>query len=116
MTIYQLHEYSGEYEDFHDYIIGSYLRKERAEEEKVKAEAREKQLRKHSKKCNRCPLIGSACDFDFDSLNLDDLLSKYPNYCTRSKLEKTEYGVNCANYYIHWDESRFEVKEVEVEE
>ena len=36
MKIYQLHEYSGEYEDFSDRIIGSYLRKERAEEEKAK--------------------------------------------------------------------------------
>ena len=34
MTIYQLHEYSGEWEDYRDRIIGSYLRKERAEEEK----------------------------------------------------------------------------------
>lgn len=43
MKIYQLHEYGGEWEDRYDYIIGSYLRKERAEEEKVKAEKMEKE-------------------------------------------------------------------------
>ena len=53
MKIYQLHEYSGVWEDFHDYIRGSYLRKERAEKEKVKAEAEEKELAKKSKKLVR---------------------------------------------------------------
>lgn len=31
-TIYQIHEMSGEYEDYRDTIVGSYLRKDRAEE------------------------------------------------------------------------------------
>ena len=31
MKIYQVHKYSGEYEDYRDQIIGSYLRRERAE-------------------------------------------------------------------------------------
>lgn len=30
MTIYQIHEYSGEYEDYRDYIVGSYLNREKA--------------------------------------------------------------------------------------
>ena len=33
MKIYQLHKYGGELEDYRNYIIGSYLHKERAEEE-----------------------------------------------------------------------------------
>lgn len=41
MKIYQLHEYKGEWEDFRDIIIGSYLRKQRAEEELAKDEAEE---------------------------------------------------------------------------
>ena len=36
MKIYQLHKFGGEWEDSYDYIIGSYLRKERAEEETMK--------------------------------------------------------------------------------
>lgn len=42
MIVYQLHKCGGEWEDSFDYIIGSYLRKERAEEEKIKAETEEK--------------------------------------------------------------------------
>lgn len=110
MIIYQLHEHSGEWEDWHDYIIGSYLRKERAEEEKTKAELKEKELMKHSKKCWSCPFL----EEDFSDANV--LLTKYSDYCSESKLENTDYGINCGNYYSHWDESTFEIEEVEVEE
>ena len=41
MTIYQIHEYNGEWDDFTDRIIGSYISKERAEEEKFKFETRD---------------------------------------------------------------------------
>ena len=58
MKIYQLHEYRrGAWENLRDWIVGSYLRKERAEEEKVRAEAQEKELIEHSKRCDRCPFF-----------------------------------------------------------
>ena len=114
MKIYQLHEYSGCYEDFHDYIIGSYLKKERAEEEKVKAEAKEKELLMHSKKCNNCPFL------DMDSLSkLDDTISLHPDYCSKMALEESEGDIYCGNYYCYFpdlDGATFEVREVEVEE
>lgn len=110
MKIYQLHKYSGEWEDFHDYIIGSYLKKERAEEEKKKAEAEEKELIERSHRCANCPFL------EEDFKNLNDLLSEYPDYCTEAKLEDEDYGIDCENYYTHWDESTFEILEVEVEE
>ena len=109
MKIYQLHECNGEWEDYHDYIIGSYLRKERAEEEKAKAEAKEKELMNNSSKCNKCPFLD--CAF------IDNkLLEKYSDYCSEASLEEGEYGVDCANYYVRWDKSNFYIKEVEVEE
>lgn len=110
MKIYQLHEYSGEWEDYRDRIIGSYLRKERAEEEKIGAEAREKELIECSHRCVNCPFL------EEDFKNLNDLLSEYPDYCTEAKLEETDYGIDCENYHIHWDESTFEILEVEVED
>ena len=111
MKIYQLHEYSGSYDDFRDMIIGSYLKKERAEEEKTKMETKEKELIKNSKRCTRCPFL----EEDFD--NLDNLLLEYPDYCDNAKFENEEdYGIDCKNYYTHWDKSTFEIKEVEVEE
>lgn len=109
MKIYQLHKYNGEYEDFRDYIIGSYLRKERAEEEKLKAEAKEKELIERSNKCKNCPFLESF-------LTTDKLLSIYQNYCQETELEESEYGIECNNYVMFWDESIFEIKEIEIEE
>lgn len=106
MKIYQLHEYSGEWEDYRDRIIGSYLRKERAEEEKAKAEAKEKELVEQSNKCDDCPYLYDAY------ITNEELLS----YCSKAKLEEDDDDINCANYYSHWDEATFEIKEVEVEE
>ncbi|MDD5980170.1 MAG: hypothetical protein PUC23_03560 [bacterium] len=107
MKIYQLHHYHGSYEDFHDMIIGSYLKKDRAEEEKAKLDDKEKKLEEQGNKCAECPILYS------DSL---DVVDKYPNYCSEAKLEESEYGVECDNYYIYWGEDSFEIKEVEVEE
>lgn len=106
MKIYQLHEYGGEYEDHYDYIIGSYLRKKRAEEEKTKAEAKEKELREHHKRCNSCPFIETQTN----------LLNSFPNYCSEARLEETECGIDCENFYLKWDESIFKIEIVEVEE
>ena len=111
MIIYQLHECGGEWEDYHDYIIGSYLRKERAEEEKTKAEAKEKELIEHGKRCQNCPFLGEEFE------DLDNLMSEYSDYCNEAKLvDEGDYGVGCENYYLHWNENSFYVKEVEVEE
>jgi hypothetical protein len=106
-----LHEYSGEWEDFRDRIVGSYLRKERAEEEKTRAEAEEKELVKKSKRCNNCPVFDA-----YPFASLDSLLDKYCDYCSEMKLEETDYGLNCDNCYHHWYESTFYIEEVDVEE
>ena len=66
----------------------------------------------HGKKCAYCPFL----DFDNVFSDLAKLLSEHPDYCTEAKLENTEYGVNCDNYYHKWDDSTFKVEEVEVEE
>lgn len=110
MKIYQLHEYSGEYEDYRDRIIGSYFLRIRAEEEKAKAEAREKELSERGRKCNRCPFLKHF------HAKIDDLIVKYSHYCSEAKLEEGEWGIDCENYCSHWDEATFEIQEVEVEE
>lgn len=105
MKIYQLHEHSGEYEDYSDCIIGSYLKPERAEEEKLKAEAKEKKLAEQGIKCRNCPFLSANRN-----------MPKQSDYCTEMELEEDIYGVECANYYPHWDKSYFKIEEVEVEE
>lgn len=111
MKIYQLHEFGGEWEDRYDYIRGSYLRKERAEERKAELEAIERELTKKSKRCNNCPALDAYPFASFDSL-----FDKYCYYCPEMKLEETEYGLNCKNYFVKWDTSNFKIKEIEVEE
>lgn len=110
MKIYQLHKHSGQYEDYHDYIIGSYVREERARAEKIKAEVNEKKLREHSKRCEDCPFL------EEDFSNLDDLLAKYPNYCDKAQLSNSADGIDCAEFYMHFEEAYFEIEEIEVEE
>lgn len=110
MIIYQLHKYSGEFEYCEDYIIGSYLRKERAEEAKVKAEEHTKEMMKYSKKCQNCPFL------EEDFSDIDNLLVEHSDYCSEAKLRESKYGMDCENYYTIWDEPTFEIKEVEVEE
>lgn len=110
MTIYQLHKYSGEWEDFRDRIIGSYTSLKRAEAAKIEAEAKEKELEEKSRKCRCCPLI----DDDFADVN--DLLVKHLDYCDKAELEKEDDWVDCKNYYVHWDEATFKIEAVNVEE
>ena len=104
MKIYQLHEYTGEYEDFRDYIIGSYFSKERADTEMAKAIAENNRLKELSHKCSKCPV------WDEDNTDADTVC----NYCSDSKLKVTKEGLLCSNYYFQWDDSTFEVKEVDV--
>ena len=112
MKIYQLHKSGGEWEDAYDIIIGSYLKKERAEEKKAEAESDEECLRNQSRKCNDCPFLGEPLS------KLDSLFAEYPNYCSETKFEKyDDYDyIECENYYMHFDESYYEIQEVEVEE
>lgn len=110
MKIYQLHKYGGEWEDSFDHIIGSYLRKERAAEEKIKAEAEEKVLAERGRKCNRCPFL------ERPFAKIDDMIIKHSHYCLEAKLVDSSWGTYCENYDGHWDEATFKIKEVEVEE
>ena len=112
MRIYQLHEYCGEWEDYRDLIRGSYLRRERAEEEKVKREAEQRELERRSDLCANCLFIGE------DASVMEKLLSKYPDYCDKKEFYIDTYDncIECENYYLHYDKSTFNIKEVEVEE
>lgn len=112
MTIYQLHEYGGQWEDAFDYIISSYMRKERAEEEKLKAEEKEAKRTEQCKKCNNCP-IG---DEDLQADTLEYAKHTCRNYCSRAEIFEDKFGYDCEHYEVCWEESRFRVEEIEVEE
>lgn len=106
MKIYQIHKYEGEYEDYSDTIVSSYLDYNKALSEKERLEQEELSLREETRKCVECPFI--------NSWNMNDVKDKYSGYCNEALLENTEYGVECNNYKSHWDDATFEILEVTV--
>ena len=112
MIIYQLHEMGGDPEYGYDDIIGSYLRKERAEEEKIKAEARARKVFERGKRCMYCPLLDSFED------NLEFTLAEFGGYCSDFKQQKScvPNRISCENYYVDFYCPSFYIEEVEVEE
>lgn len=110
MKIYQLHTYGGEWEDSFDYIIGSYLRKERAEEEMEKAKLENDENRKLARHCSNCPIVDG---WDLDN----EVANKCAAYCDKFKyVDLGDDGFNCGNYTTHWYDNHFRIEEVEVEE
>ena len=112
-TIYQIHEMSGEYEDYRDTVIGSYLRRERAEEILKILLDKEEERRERALKCQSCPvhdrgctnrlIIGEYCK-DFNDAYAQDDDEEYL-FC------KNEY---CS--YPGFDNRYYRIDEVEVEE
>ena len=110
MKIYQLHQHGGEWEDYRDRIIGSYLKKERAEEEKLKAEKEEETNRARDAQCCRCLYMSDIKD----NALLADLMRQH---CDHSDIHCDSDGeLFCKAYYYHWRDYNFYVEEVEVEE
>ena len=108
MKIYQLNKRCGDWEYYYDAVVGYYLRKEKAEEEKIKAEMYEKELREKSEKCRTCFLLNEH------PTRIDGLLNIFGSYCSEADLTLGDYGVECENYHSHWDKCTFSIKEVEV--
>ena len=111
MFVYQLHEYSGEYEDFFDRLIGTYLREEKAVKEKEQLEKREKIKTKMRRKCQNCPI----CD-SWQRDDKENLIKECKEYCERFDLyqDDEECAFDCNNYIYGYDEITYEIKKVEV--
>ena len=112
-TIFQIHEISGEYEDYRDVIVGSYLHKERAEEVLKNLRDEEDKRRARAQKCRECPIR------EHDR----ELYSAISEYCEdfdeEYELDDGDEQLFCGNeYYAYsaYDDLYYEMKEVEVEE
>lgn len=110
MKIYQLHEYGGEYEDYFDHVVGSFMRRERAEEVKNEMIIQRKKERLQSDKCNQCPIHNDSYP------TIEDYIKVLRIYCDQAEIVENYFGVNCENYYCLWEETEFSIEEVEVEE
>ena len=108
MKIYQIHEYGGEWEDSYDFIVGSFVSRERAILEQKRLEKEEEIIAK----CNSCPLYYCVDDCNYDCENCDDIcVERAKQYCDR--FEPIEEPVRCKNYFSK-DYSCFFIEEVEV--
>ncbi len=108
MKIYQIHEYSGGWEDAFDRIVDSYLSKEKAikELERLDSEAEIK------RRCNACPLYfcEEECDGDCEKCE-EQSFEKAKAYCNRYKPFGEEH--DCANYSSDNDK-HYRIVEVDV--
>lgn len=111
--IYQIHEISGEYEDYRDTIVCSYLHKERAEEVLKTLRDEEDKRRARAQKCRECPVR----EHDHE------LCSAIREYCEdfdeEYELNDGEEQLFCGNEYYSYsayDDIYYEVEKMEVEE
>ena len=111
MKIYQIHKYGGNYEDYFDYIVSSYLSKEKAI---IERRLLEKDL-EESRKCCSCQLYycDDTCQYnDCDKCN-ERNLNKIDTYCSR--YEPCEWNkYKCINYSTKFNEINYSIEEVEV--
>ena len=111
MKIYQIHKYGGNWEDYRDYIIGSYISYEKANIEMECLKKEEQQLRM----CDSCPLI--YCPEDCDGHDCDSCINyrveKAKEYCDRYECSIGN-GDNCKNRYFKFIDYHFKIEEVEV--
>lgn len=110
MTIYQIHKYSGEYEDYRDCIVGSYLHKEKAIAKMEEFQCIETERQEKAKRCSRCPIE----DADVISDCFGVVVGCCVEYCSDAKITEDRFGYDCENYCFGWDEATYEIKEVEV--
>lgn len=108
-TIYQIHEKGGEYEDCFDHIVGSYLRKEKAERELEKFNDALNERHARYQECSNC-----SAQFGCSA----DEVDKVRKRCDRFASEDYESFIwFCKNAMDSYDESvRYEVEEVDVDE
>ena len=113
--VYQLHAVSGEYEDYHDRIIGTYAKMEVAEKEKIRLEL----IEAENAKCDSCVLFfcEENCDGDCGKCHEpENLISKTKKYCDKFEMKKYEGSdvIHCKNKAFHPDEITYRIEKVKI--
>lgn len=109
-TIYQIHEISGEYEDYRDTIVGSYLHKERAERELKKFKNALNERRIYYHKCSDCP-----AQFGCLSDEIDKIRENYD--CFAAEFDDESLIEFCKNAVYSCDENAsYDIEEADVDD
>lgn len=108
-TIYQIHKKGGEYEDCFDYIVGSYLHKEKAEQELEKLNAALNEQYVYYQKCSNC-LAQFGCS--------ESEIDKIKESCDCFAMEDDESFIGfCKNEVCSYDRNDwYEIEEVDVDD
>lgn len=110
MKIYQIHETGGQWEDYFDYIVGTYLHKDRAESEMQKLVDKEECRRKGRRKCRGCPINHTNSVDD----SLEAMQKACSEYCNVADIQEDSDYCYCENEVTHWDDNDYHIKEIEV--
>jgi hypothetical protein len=114
MKIYQIHEHSGEWEDYTNVILESYFDKDVAEARLSQLEDKERNKQRARTRCAECPV--NSPDFEaYKSENDVEIAAK--EYCVDIPQFKTSvYHCECENneMYNYYDECTYTISEVEV--
>ena len=110
MIIYQIHEHSGMYEDFRDTIVGTYLKKDKAEQAMKALIKQDKAQIKLLEKCRKCPID----DLDLHDDTLEVMQSACIKFCKKAEVVEKRYGYDCENRIIIYDDCTYYITEIEV--
>jgi hypothetical protein len=107
LEIYQVHQIGGEYEDYYDYIVGTYLHMEDAEKYKQKLLDKQQERIRRNDFCEKCPINKMT------KRKWDNSKKKVLDYCKNSKIEYNNNEVWCENKYFGEYYGLVEVYEIE---
>ena len=110
MKIYQIHETGGEYEDYFDRTVGTYLHQSRAEAEMSKLVNQEECRRKGRRKCRKCPINHANSVND----GLEAMQKACSEYCNIADIQEDEDYCYCEHEVISWDDYEYCIEEIEV--
>lgn len=106
MQVYNLIEFGGEYEDYYEHLVGCYLSKEKAEQDKKFLEEKEREVQKKRELCNRCP-----CEYDAKTEDKEQALCED---CSLKVEVYDEERYYCENSCISYDNKYYIIKLVDV--
>lgn len=106
MKIYQVHRSGGEWEDYYNYIVASYLHEENAMRKKEELEEAQNKLIEQFKKCDEC--YSYYEDIGFEHCDKD---------CFIEGLDYEGETVCKSDYvYMHFEMESYSVQTVEIED
>lgn len=105
MKIYQVHRSGGEWEDYYNYIVASYLHEENAMKKKEELVHKEMKLRDKAEECREC----------YDKYFYDDTNKPCPKDCCKI-IVYNDGDIECSNRYDHWENENYFIETLEIED